>query len=270
MPLEFEQYICHNYIKLFLLKAYFAIRKFDIICLSETYLDSSSSSENDNLAISGQNLTRSDHPSNNNHGGVCIYYKKFFPLYFLGIQYLQECINFEFNIGGKISNFNSIYSSPSQTQDEFEKCIGNLELNLEALCQKNLCLIVSIEDLNAKSKSWYSHDRSSHEGNEIENVTAQIGLQQIINEPAHISNTSSCCIGLIFTSQPNLTTGSGVHSSFHSNCHHQIVFAKFNLHIVYPPTYLREIGHYREASTRLIRRAIKEFNFRKSILEHKR
>ena len=52
----------HNYIKLFLLKAYIAIHKFDIICLSETYLDSSTTSDDDNLAISGYNLIRSRSP----------------------------------------------------------------------------------------------------------------------------------------------------------------------------------------------------------------
>ena len=225
----------HNYIKLFLLKAYIAIHKFDIICLSETYFDSSTSSDDDNLAISGYNLIRSDHPSNNKRGGVCIYYKNFLPLRVLGIQYLQECINFELNIGGKICNFISLYRSPSQTQDEFEKFIDNLELNLETLCQNNPFLIVLIGDLNAKSKNWYSHDKTSHEGNEIENVTAQFGLQQIIKEPTHISNTSSSCIDLIFTSQPNLVTDSGIHSSLHPNCHHQRVFAKLNLRTVYPP-----------------------------------
>ena len=37
-----------------------------------------------------------------------------------------------------------------------------------------------------------------------------------------------------------------------------------SLHIVYPPPYLREIWHYREANTGLIRRAIKEFNWEKA------
>ena len=64
-------------------------------------------------------------------------------------------------------------------------------------------------------------------------------MQQIIKEPTHISNTSSSCIGLIFTSQPNLITDSGVRSSLHPNCYHQINFAKVNLHIVYPPPYER-------------------------------
>ena len=171
---------------LFLLKAYIAIHKFKIICLSEIYLDSSTTSDDDNLAISGYNLIRSDHPSNNKRSGVCIYYKNFFPLRVLSIKCLQECINFELNIAGKICNFISLHRSPSQIQDEFEKFIDNLELNLKTLCQSNLFLIALIEDLNGKSKNWYCHDKSSHEENAIENVTAQFGLQQIINEPTHI------------------------------------------------------------------------------------
>ena len=156
------------------------------ICLSETYLDSSTTSDDDNLAISGYNLIRSDHPSNNKRGGVCIYYKSILPLRVLGIQYLQECINFELNIGGKICNFISLYRSPSQIQDECKKFIDNLELNLETLFQNNPFLIVLIKDLNAKLKNWYSYDKTSHEGNEIENVTAQFGFQQLIKEPTHI------------------------------------------------------------------------------------
>ena len=70
----------HNYTKLFLLKAYIAIHTFDIICLSETYLDSSTTYGDDNLAILRFNLMRSDHPSNNKRGGVCIYYKNLLPL----------------------------------------------------------------------------------------------------------------------------------------------------------------------------------------------
>ena len=196
------------------------------------------------------------HPSNNKRGGVCIYYKNFLPLRVLGIQYLQECINFESNIGGKICNFISLYRSSSQIQGKFEKFIDNFQLNLETLCQNNPFIIVLIGNLNTKSKNWYSHDKTSHEGN----VTTQSGLQQIIKEPTHISNTSSTCIDLIFTPQPHLITDSGVHSSLHSNCHHQIVFAKFNLRIAYPPPYLRVIWHYREANKRLIRRAIEKFN----------
>ena len=71
--------ICaHNFEKLSRLRAYVSVRKFDIICLSETYLDSSIDDEG--LEISGYYLIRSDHPSNKKRGGICIYYKTSFPL----------------------------------------------------------------------------------------------------------------------------------------------------------------------------------------------
>ena len=90
-------------------------------------------------------------------------------------------------------------------------------------------------------------------------------LYLLINEPAHLLENSSSCIDLIFTSQPNFVVESGVHPSIHLNCHHEIVFAKFNLMISYPPTYSREVWHYREANTNLIRRTISNFNWEKAI-----
>ena len=62
---------------------------------------------------------------------------------------------------------------------------------------------------------------------------------------------------LIFTSQPNLIMESGVYSSLHSNCHHQEVFAEFNLSILYPPHYKRT----EKANPELMRRAINEFDW---------
>ena len=62
---------------------------------------------------------------------------------------------------------------------------------------------------------------------------AQYGLTQIIHEPTHMLGSSVFCIDLVFTSQENLVTNSGVNSSLHPNCHHQIVFSSFNLKIYY-------------------------------------
>ena len=66
-----------NYAKVFLLKADLAVHRFDITCISETWLDSSTPSD-ENLEISGYTLVRSDNPSNNKIRGVCIYYKAFY------------------------------------------------------------------------------------------------------------------------------------------------------------------------------------------------
>ena len=59
---------------------------------------------------------------------------------------------------------------------------------------------------------------------------------------------------------------SDVHPSLHPNCTHQIVFAIFNLQIYYPPPYPREIRHYKQANTELIRRTITDFNWDRAFL----
>ena len=141
-----------------LLKDYIAIHKLDIICISETYLDSSTPSDDNNWEISEYTLVCSDHPSKNKRSGVCIYYKNFLPFRIVNVQYLQESICFEFNIGDKTCNFLSHYRSPIQSQDGFETFTKNLELNLETLLQSNPFLVVAIGDFNTKSGNWFCQD----------------------------------------------------------------------------------------------------------------
>ena len=76
----------YDYSKLFLWKAYISVHKFDIICLSEAYLDSTVPLNDDYLVIYGYDLIRSDHPSNTKRGGVCLYYKNYLPLRVLNIS----------------------------------------------------------------------------------------------------------------------------------------------------------------------------------------
>ena len=62
----------HNFAKMLLLKAYNAIYKYDFICLSETYLNSSTPSDHACLDLEGYKLVRADHPNNVKRSGVCI------------------------------------------------------------------------------------------------------------------------------------------------------------------------------------------------------
>ena len=96
----------------------------------------------------------------------------------------------------------------------------NLKLNFDHMADKNPYLMVVLGDFNAKLNSWYRNDSTDIEGSKIDILTSTFGFHQIINEATHILNNSSSCIDLIFTSQRYLVTESGVHSSFHANCHH--------------------------------------------------
>ena len=109
------------------------------------------------------------------------------------------------------------------------------------MSRKNLFILVAIVDFNAKSKFWYCNDNTTSQRKALEDVTSQLGLHQVIKEPTHILHNSSSCIDLIFASQPNLITESGVHPSLHPNCHHQLIYTKLNLQMYYPPQYYREV-----------------------------
>ena len=50
---------------------------FDIICLSETYLDSSIQHDHERLHLSGYKLAGGENPKNNKRGVVRIYFKAF-------------------------------------------------------------------------------------------------------------------------------------------------------------------------------------------------
>ena len=54
----------HKMIKKSLIEAYNSNHKYDFICISETYLDSSASDDDKELAMEGYNFIHADHPSN--------------------------------------------------------------------------------------------------------------------------------------------------------------------------------------------------------------
>ena len=188
------------------LSAFIFAHKLDIICLSETYLNSETSPDDDNLEIPGYNIIRKDHPSNTKRGGVCVYYKNTLPFKIINIKYLQECITFEIRIGRKCCKFICLYRSPSQTNDEFESFLKNFELTLDKIHEDNPFMISVLGDFNAKSNNWCKNDITSHEGSVIDVVTIVI-----MNHIFNILNLSSSCNYVVFTHQPNLVMESGVH-----------------------------------------------------------
>ena len=125
-------------------------------------------------------------------------------------------------------------------------------------------MIVAFGDFNAETKGWYPLGKITYEGTRIDSITSQFRLEQLIHEPTHIIGEKSSCIDLIFAFQPNLVVESGVQSSLRQSCHHQIVFAIFNLKVVFPPPYERELWHFKKANVDHIRKAINGFRWEKS------
>ena len=99
----------------------------------------------------GCNFARIDHPSNKKRGGMCFYYKYLLPLKVVDVPSIMYWL--EVKIGDKTCNFASLIRSPSQTKDEFENCIQNLEVHLEHISKKSLFLIVLVSNLMQECNS---------------------------------------------------------------------------------------------------------------------
>ena len=121
-------------------------------------------------------------------------------------------------------------------------------------------MVVVIGDFDSKSSNWYTGDTTNFQGCKIETRTSQFDIQQIVEKPSHILGKSVSWIDLILTSQPSLVMNLGIHIFLHQNCHHEIVFANFNLKVHYPPSYEHEVlWHFKKANTDHTKRVIKGF-----------
>lgn len=75
----------HDFVKVPLLQVSVTFNKFNVLCQLGTDLDTSVTSNNENLDLSVYNLVRGGHPRNTKKGGDCKYFKDHLPLRLLNI-----------------------------------------------------------------------------------------------------------------------------------------------------------------------------------------
>ena len=137
-------------VKLPSIAAYNTIHKYDFICVSETYLDSSVRTDDKDILIYGYNLICADHPSNNKRGDVCIYYQESFAVELVETNYLSECLLCEVSINNKKGYVTVLYRSPSQNSLEFDNFILNFEMVLSDINPSNPHFSIILGDFNAR------------------------------------------------------------------------------------------------------------------------
>ena len=118
-------------------------------------------------------MIRSEHPSNSKREGVAIYYKNFLPLKLIDVNYFSESVLFQLQISFQICNFISLYRSSSETADDFDSFLDNSKLDLDAVTDKNLLLVVGIGYFNARSSRWCINDKSNYEGRKIDCLSTE-------------------------------------------------------------------------------------------------
>ena len=96
-----------------------------------------------------------------------------------------------------------IYRSPSQNNSEFDLFLSNFKKLFSNINERKPFLSVITGDFNERSSSWWSNDIDTTEGSKLFSITSSNGFPQLINESTHIQTSSSSCIDLIFTNEPN-------------------------------------------------------------------
>ena len=124
-------------------------RDFTVICLSETFLDSSISNDDPRLSLEGYSLIGSDHPSDVKQGGVCIYYKDYLPLIAKPtMTQLNEYLVCELKINNKKCFISVLYRSPSQSIEKFDEFKNELEKTIVNINNSNPHIIIFLGDFN--------------------------------------------------------------------------------------------------------------------------
>ena len=177
-------------------------------------------------------------------GGVCLYYKESLDVKIM-VVFLGNCKGF----------IAVIYRSSSQNNDQVEIFLSSFEDLINEITPSNPLFYLILGDFNARSSTWWDDDKISMEGTQLDTLSSFQGLHQLIKEPIYLIENSASCIAFILTNQSNLVIDSGVHSSLHSNCYHQIVYCKLNLHIKFPPPYERLVWDYNKANTEKIKKS---------------
>ena len=256
-----------------LLQAYVTQHNYDIICLSETFLNSSIDSSNTRILIYGYNLIWSDHPSDSERGRVCIYYKEHFLLINQDdIWTLDNCLVTEIRSTSENCFLTCIYRSLSQNNEEFENFCVNFDLLFSNINEEiPICSIIT-GDFNAHSSNWWKNDITNTVGQEFDSLTTSAGYSPIIDKPMHIVNNSMSYIVLIFCTNTNVNSKHGVDVSIFEKWYHNIIFGKIDICVPLPPSYVHGRGtqmscdawDYSKANAENIKKAISSFNWNKA------
>ena len=154
--------ISHNCQKITVLKNFAAMHKFDIVCISETFLNNTY--RNNDLNWNGYSLHWADHKSHAKRREVCIYYRETLAMEGIPILYLNESLLLKVTIGLKKSIIGTVWKFPRQNSDAFQLFQTNFEILLQNISYRNPYPTLLLGDHNARNTKWWHQDIITTEG----------------------------------------------------------------------------------------------------------
>ena len=222
------------------------LRSFDVICISETWIDARTS--DDDIKIRDFTLFRRDRPGDH-YGGICVYVRD--NIYSKRRNDLElpniESIWIEVSIHNKKQLIGTFYRPPNSTN----ATLSSIEDSIGLAFDSNIQNILTIGDFNLDT-------RKENTNRKIRELCQQYNLKQLINEPTNFTENSSSTIDLILTANSNNILLSGVGEPFldQNVRYHCPVFCVLNFSKPLTSSYQRKIflydrGNYHDFSTEL-------------------
>ena len=210
------------------------LSNFDVICITESWLHDAIS--DDEIKMEEYTVFRRDRVGDS-HGGVCVYVKNNLHVRRrndIEIQNL-ECVWIEITTHNKKVLIGTFYRPPNSPNDT----MAHIENSEGLAVDTNIQDILILGDFNLDILKQLPSRK-------INNVCQYFGLDQLISEPTHFTETSSSVIDLIFTSNKNNVFLSGIGDPFlHQNMrYHCPVYCVFNFETCNSGVFTRNIWLY--------------------------
>ena len=219
------------------------LMNFDVICITETWLDNRTS--DDVLVLDGYKLHRRDRVGDS-HGGICVYVKQ--NTYSSRRKDLElphiECVWVEVSINNKKHLIGTFYRPPNSTN----QVLTMIEDSIGLVFDTNISNILITGDFNLDVNKQVSYRK-------IRDLCQYFNLEQLITEPTNFTETSSSTIDLFLISNKNDIILSGVGEPFlsknvryHSPIYCVFSFDKIKTHVYTRKVYLYDRANYQEFS----------------------
>ncbi|MES9992770.1 MAG: endonuclease/exonuclease/phosphatase family protein, partial [Candidatus Thiodiazotropha sp.] len=221
-------------------------RNFDVICLTETWLDIRTS--DDLLDFKDFKLYRRDRIGDS-HGGICVYVRN--NIYSCRRNDLElpdiECVWIEVKTHNIKQLIGTFYRPPNSSNN----VISTIEDSIGLAFDTNIKNILITGDFNLDILKQVSNKK-------VIDLCQHYNLEQLINEPTNFTETSSTIIDLFLTANKNNVLLCGVGDPFldQNVRYHCPIYCVFKFNNVQTPVYTRKIylydrGNYQSISDEL-------------------
>jgi len=232
--------------------------QFDFICLSETWLTEHIPDEN--IELEHYSTYRRDRGERG--GGVLIYANTTFPCKRrsdlerdeLELIWLEVCMK------PKPIMIGVCYRPPGMNRAEATHFIDVLQESIRATLEINQDGVFLLGDFNDRCIDWTARHPNSELKEDLLDMSLAYGLEQMINEPTYVTDTSANILDLIFTNTPGTTLAAGTLPPIGTS-KHAVVYCKMTKKHVRQKPYHMNVWKYEEADTEGLNVAISDMPF---------